>query len=118
MARRPHTAPAARPPAPAPAVRRRSVRVRPAAAVNGRTARCAVRLRSPVCRRPHRRGSPPRPRPGHVGIYLGRDQHGRHRFASSRKTPDGPTMADLGALSVLDAGTELYSGSLRVIRRF
>ncbi|MFD9977358.1 NlpC/P60 family protein [Streptomyces sp. NPDC059017] len=54
----------------------------------------------------------------HVGIYLGRDQDGRRRFASSRKTPDGPTMADLGALSVLDAGTELYSRSLRVIRRF
>ncbi|TFE49258.1 hypothetical protein E3E14_16310 [Streptomyces sp. ICN441] len=54
----------------------------------------------------------------HVGIYLGRDRHGRHRFASSRKTPDGPTMGDLGALSVLDAGTELYSRSLRVIRRF
>ncbi|SDM15425.1 hypothetical protein SAMN05444921_104331 [Streptomyces wuyuanensis] len=54
----------------------------------------------------------------HVGIHLGRDQHGRRRFASSRKTPDGPTMADLGALSVLDAGTELYSRSLRVIRRF
>ncbi|MFE9253760.1 C40 family peptidase [Streptomyces sp. NPDC006879] len=54
----------------------------------------------------------------HVGIYLGRDQYGNRRFASSRKTPNGPTMADLGARSVLDAKGQLYSDGLRVIRRF
>ncbi|MFJ7155303.1 hypothetical protein ACIQUQ_10210 [Streptomyces sp. NPDC101118] len=57
----------------------------------------------------------------HTGIYMGRDQHGDHRFASSRRTPNGPTMADLGATSILNkktSGKELYPDSLRRVRRF
>ncbi|MER5960898.1 NlpC/P60 family protein [Streptomyces sp. NPDC002057] len=55
----------------------------------------------------------------HTGIYVGRDQHGKLRFVSSRRTPNGPTMADLGAKSILNgAPTDLYTKSLRVIRRF
>ncbi|MFC8273933.1 C40 family peptidase [Streptomyces sp. NPDC057271] len=55
----------------------------------------------------------------HTGIYVGRDQHGGLRFVSSRKTPNGPTMADLGARSILNgAANDLYTRSLRVIRRF
>ncbi|MEV2189080.1 NlpC/P60 family protein [Streptomyces sp. NPDC047970] len=55
----------------------------------------------------------------HTGIYLGVDQHGRKRFVSSRKTPDGPTMADLGGRSVIDGtASDLYTDKLRVIRRF
>ncbi|WP_051795298.1 NlpC/P60 family protein [Streptomyces sp. NRRL S-87] len=57
----------------------------------------------------------------HTGIYLGRDQHGDLRFASSRRTPNGPTMADLGARSVLNGTSgayELYPDSLRTVRRF
>jgi hypothetical protein len=53
----------------------------------------------------------------HNGIYLGVDQHGHPRFINSRKTPNGPTFADLGGSSALD-GTELYATSLRLIRRF
>ncbi|GAA0324576.1 NlpC/P60 family protein [Streptomyces polychromogenes] len=60
-----------------------------------------------------------RPDIDHVAIYLGTDQDGDHRFVSSRKTPDGPTMGDLAARSLLgvpDGG--YYSRALRVIRRF
>jgi cell wall-associated NlpC family hydrolase len=32
----------------------------------------------------------------HVGMYLGRDSEDHHRFISSRKRADGPTMGDLG----------------------
>ncbi|WP_406324103.1 hypothetical protein [Streptomyces niveus] len=53
----------------------------------------------------------------HNGIYLGVDSVGRHRFVNSRKTPDGPTFADLGGESTLD-GAGLYATSLRLIRRF
>ena len=52
----------------------------------------------------------------HVGIYLGRDGGGHDRFISSRKTPDGPTLGDVGARSVLD-GTEYYARSFRAVRR-
>ncbi|MFJ5827992.1 NlpC/P60 family protein [Streptomyces sp. NPDC093089] len=55
----------------------------------------------------------------HTGIYVGQDQHGGLRFVSSRRTPNGPTMADLGAKSILNgAATDLYTKTLRVIRRF
>ncbi|MFF6775470.1 NlpC/P60 family protein [Streptomyces sp. NPDC012637] len=55
----------------------------------------------------------------HTGIYLGADQHGGLRFVSSRKTPDGPTIGDVGGKSVLNGSpSDLYTGSLRVIRRF
>jgi hypothetical protein len=53
----------------------------------------------------------------HVGIYLGLDTDGKHRFVSSRKSPNGPSMSDLGGTSVLN-GTGLYSTSFRAIRRF
>ncbi|MFF8599462.1 hypothetical protein ACF065_26355 [Streptomyces sp. NPDC015232] len=56
---------------------------------------------------------------GHIGIVLGRDADGRLRFVSSRKTPDGPTIGDVGGRSVLDGEPgELYTAKLRVIRRF
>ncbi|MGW7431555.1 NlpC/P60 family protein [Streptomyces sp. NPDC054861] len=61
----------------------------------------------------------------HTGIYLGQDRHGDLRFVSSRKTPNGPTLADLGGRSVLNGRKtedgkkgELYTDSLRVVRRF
>ncbi|GAA3771840.1 NlpC/P60 family protein [Streptomyces phyllanthi] len=53
----------------------------------------------------------------HVGIYVGEDQHGNPRFLSSRKTPNGPTIGDLGGPSTLN-GTGLYARTLRLIRRF
>ncbi|MFD5504604.1 NlpC/P60 family protein [Streptomyces sp. NPDC127061] len=53
----------------------------------------------------------------HNGIYLGVDSAGNHRFVNSRKTPNGPTMADLGGTSLLN-GAGLYARSLRIIRRF
>ncbi|MYU24642.1 C40 family peptidase [Streptomyces sp. SID8352] len=53
----------------------------------------------------------------HNGIFIGIDQNGRYRFLNSRKTPNGPTMGDLGGTSILD-GTGLYATSLRIIRRF
>lgn len=53
----------------------------------------------------------------HNGIYLGVDTGGNHRFVNSRKTPNGPTMADLGGASTLN-GTGTYATSLRLIRRF
>lgn len=52
----------------------------------------------------------------HVGIYLGRDSLGHDRFISSRKTANGPTLGDLGGLSVLD-GSGLYASSFREARR-
>jgi len=52
----------------------------------------------------------------HVGIYLGRDSAGGHRFVSSRKSADGPTMGDLRGASRLD-GSGLYATSLRSVRR-
>ncbi|MEU8764403.1 NlpC/P60 family protein [Streptomyces sp. NPDC048659] len=56
---------------------------------------------------------------GHIGIYAGQDHHGLRRFLSSRKTPNGPTLADVGGRSVLDGEPgETYTGKLRVIRRF
>ncbi|MCF1594590.1 C40 family peptidase [Streptomyces muensis] len=54
----------------------------------------------------------------HTGIYMGRDQHGKHRFVSSRKTPNGPTIADIGGKSIIDGtASDLYTDQLRVIRR-
>lgn len=52
----------------------------------------------------------------HVGMYLGPDAGDRHRFISSRKSADGPTMGDLRGASVLD-GTGLYARSFRSSRR-
>ncbi|WP_050669819.1 NlpC/P60 family protein [Luteipulveratus halotolerans] len=52
----------------------------------------------------------------HVGLFLGLDSDGRHRFISSRKKVDGPTMGDVGGLSVLD-GKGLYARGWRSARR-
>ncbi|MFE7411906.1 NlpC/P60 family protein [Streptomyces laurentii] len=62
---------------------------------------------------------------GHIGIHLGPDQYGKLRFVSSRKTPNGPTIADIGGKSILNGAPktptsngDLYTNTLRVIRRF
>ncbi|MFI2506743.1 hypothetical protein [Streptomyces sp. NPDC018972] len=52
----------------------------------------------------------------HVGIHLGVDAAGRRRFLSSRKTVNGPTMADLGGASLLD-GTGTYAKTLHTVHR-
>ncbi|MEU1518412.1 NlpC/P60 family protein [Streptomyces sp. NPDC005811] len=52
----------------------------------------------------------------HVGMYMGRDNHGRHRFYSSRSAADGPTMGDLSGRALLD-GTDFYARGLRAARR-
>ncbi len=52
----------------------------------------------------------------HVGMYLGVDSGGRHRFISSRKTANGPTLGDVGGKSLLD-GTGFYATSFRAARR-
>jgi cell wall-associated NlpC family hydrolase len=52
----------------------------------------------------------------HVGMYLGVDEVGRHRFISSRKTPDGPTLGDRGGASLLD-GDGHYAKAFRAVRR-
>jgi cell wall-associated NlpC family hydrolase len=52
----------------------------------------------------------------HVGIHLGADAAGKRRFLSSRKTVNGPTMADLGGASLLD-GTGTYAQKLHTVRR-
>jgi NlpC/P60 family len=52
----------------------------------------------------------------HVGLYLGLDDTGRHRFISSRKGANGPTLADVRGKSILD-GNGLYARSLRAVRR-
>ncbi|WP_435972605.1 NlpC/P60 family protein [Streptomyces sp. Qhu_M48] len=52
----------------------------------------------------------------HVGIYLGRDANGDRRFLSSRKTGNGPTMADLAGPSTLD-GTGTYATKLHTVHR-
>jgi hypothetical protein len=52
----------------------------------------------------------------HTGIYLGVDASGRHRFISSRKSANGPTLGDTSGPSLLD-GTSLYARSLRGARR-
>ena len=52
----------------------------------------------------------------HVGIYMGRDNSGNHRFISSRKAANGPTMGDTGGASIID-GPGLYSRSFAAARR-
>lgn len=52
----------------------------------------------------------------HVGLYLGRDTKGAHRFLSSRKIPNGPTLADKGHRSILN-GTGYYAKAFRAVRR-
>src|SRR4051812_42286843 len=52
----------------------------------------------------------------HVGMFLGKDERGRYRFVSSRKSSNGPTMGDFHGPSVLD-GNSLYPTSFRSARR-
>lgn len=56
------------------------------------------------------------PQIDHVGIYVGRDTRGHHRFISSRKRADGPTMSDFKGRSILD-GDGLYARAFRAARR-
>ena len=52
----------------------------------------------------------------HVGMYLGTDPSGAHRFISSRKNPDGPTFADKGGPSIL-SGDHDYAKAFRAVTR-
>ncbi len=52
----------------------------------------------------------------HVGIYLGLDNAGHHRFMSSRERANGPTFGDLGGTSLIDDGGK-YSQGWRAARR-
>jgi cell wall-associated NlpC family hydrolase len=52
----------------------------------------------------------------HVGIYLGTDSDGHHRFMSSRERINGPTLGDVGGTSLLDDGG-MYSRGFRAARR-
>jgi cell wall-associated NlpC family hydrolase len=63
----------------------------------------------------------------HDGIYLGLDDQEphRHRFISSRKKPNGPTMGDVHGSSILDCprppkpcDTWYYPSAFRAVRRF
>jgi cell wall-associated NlpC family hydrolase len=51
-----------------------------------------------------------------VGIYLGIDDAGHHRFVASREAADGPTMGDTGGAAVLDGGGD-YSAAFRSVKR-
>ncbi len=57
------------------------------------------------------------PQIDHLGMYIGVDSQGQHRFISSRKAADGPTIGDAGGRSVLD-GDGLYAETFRAVRRF
>jgi len=52
----------------------------------------------------------------HVGMFLGTDVDGHHRFVSSRKAADGPTFADVGGKSLLDGAGD-YAKAFRAVRR-
>ncbi|MEV8533883.1 NlpC/P60 family protein [Streptomyces sp. NPDC051211] len=52
----------------------------------------------------------------HVGIYLGADALGKARFVSSRKTVNGPTMADVAGASLLNGGGT-YDTTLHTVHR-
>ncbi|MFP5352987.1 MAG: NlpC/P60 family protein [Actinomycetota bacterium] len=52
----------------------------------------------------------------HVGMFLGVDSGGHHRFISSRKSIDGPTLGDYAGRSTLN-GTGLYAKAFRATRR-
>jgi hypothetical protein len=52
----------------------------------------------------------------HVGMYLGLDVGHHHRFISSRKGANGPTLGDYRGKSILD-GAGLYARSFRAVRR-
>jgi cell wall-associated NlpC family hydrolase len=52
----------------------------------------------------------------HVGMFLGIDTNGKHRFISSRKSAAGPTIGDMKGRSTLN-GTGYYAEAFRGIRR-
>lgn len=52
----------------------------------------------------------------HVGMFLGIDTNGKHRFISSRKSASGPTIGDTRGRSTLN-GTGYYPEAFRGIRR-
>jgi cell wall-associated NlpC family hydrolase len=52
----------------------------------------------------------------HVGIYVGRDSLGHHRFISSRTKADGPTIGVIGGASILD-GSGYWASAFRAYRR-
>ncbi len=52
----------------------------------------------------------------HVGMFMGLDAKNKHRFISSRKAINGPTLSDFNGKSILE-GTGLYARSFRAIRR-
>lgn len=52
----------------------------------------------------------------HVGMFLGTDTAGKHRFISSRKSANGPTLGDQNARSILD-GSGYYAKAFRGVRR-
>lgn len=56
------------------------------------------------------------PQIDHSALYLGLDDAGHHRFLSSRRTADGPTLGDAGGTSLLDDGG-YYSRGFRTARR-
>lgn len=56
------------------------------------------------------------PRIDHLGMYLGRDSQDHHRFISSRKRANGPTMGDRNGKSILD-GTGDFAKAFRAVRR-
>jgi cell wall-associated NlpC family hydrolase len=56
------------------------------------------------------------PQIDHVGIYLGRDNSGHHRFISSRGRANGPTFGDLGGTALLD-DDGYYSRAFRTAKR-
>ena len=55
----------------------------------------------------------------HVGMFLGVDSKGYHRFVSSRKSINGPTFGDYKGRSILETinGGGLYAKSFRAVRR-
>lgn len=52
----------------------------------------------------------------HVGLFIGLDATSKHRFISSRKGINGPTLSDFNGKSILE-GTGLYAKSFRAVRR-
>jgi cell wall-associated NlpC family hydrolase len=56
----------------------------------------------------------------HMGMFIGRDSGGYHRFISSRKSVNGPTLGDFGGRSILETinGGGTYAKTFRAVRRF
>jgi hypothetical protein len=55
----------------------------------------------------------------HVGMFVGKDRDGHHRFISSRASSDGPTIGNTSGWSVLDMNTTstYYPKRFRAARR-